>query len=213
VVASAADVPPTRKHELASVDPPSRPSATQLEALPEGFPDDGPLSAKVRTADRYLGMVEQVVLVALLLAVVFVGALQALSTKLANHSFPWSFDVIRGGTFAIAMLAAAYASQQGSHISMDILTRKAPPRVRLGMRVALGFVTLFAVSLLVWMGLRMVEKLAKEGGDHTIPAHWLAMLIPIGGGLIMLHTLLRMVVDADYLVRRKLPPEKAPSAH
>lgn len=213
VVVRGRDVPPTRKHERPDDEPPARPSATRLEAEPAVYPDDSAIGARLRRFDGGLGLVEQIVLGVLLGAIVFVGALQALSTKLASHSFEWSFDVIRGGTFAIAMLAAAYASQQGSHIAMDLVTRKAAPRARLAMRVALGLITIFAATMLVWMGLRMVEKFAKEGGDHTIPAHWLAALVPIGGGLIILHTLIRVVLDVDYLARRKLPPERARAAH
>jgi TRAP-type C4-dicarboxylate transport system permease small subunit len=210
-VKTASEVPPTRKHETVE-QPPAR--ASGLDLGPLVFVDDGPLARRLRHVDDMLGTVERVVLMVLLGILVFVGALQVIATKAFDHSFPWSFDVIRGGTFAIAMLASAYASQQGSHICMDIVTRKLPPRTRLFSRVALGFVTIFAAIMLIWMGHRMVGLLSKEGGssEHTIPQHWLAMLIPIGAGLIIFHTLVRMTIDVDYLVRGKLPPERAPSA-
>jgi TRAP-type C4-dicarboxylate transport system permease small subunit len=212
VVAAVTDIPPTRKHEIAD-EPPQRQSALQLLVDQTPFPDDGSLSGPLRAVDRYVGMVEQIMLMTLLLTVVGIGAMQALSDKLFSHSFDWSFDAIRGGTFAIAMLASAYASQQGSHLSMDLVTRRMRPRGRLVMRIVLGLVTIFAAIILVRTGLQMYAKFQKEGGDHFIPAHWLALLIPIGGGLIILHTVLRIAIDADYLVRAKLPPEKAPTGH
>jgi TRAP-type C4-dicarboxylate transport system permease small subunit len=213
-VKTASEVPPTRKHETVD-EPPARASSLRLDDEPLVYPDDGSMARRMRSFDDMLGTVERIILMGLLAILVVVGAMQVIATKLFDHSFPWSFDVIRGGTFAIAMLASAYASQQGSHICMDIITRKLPPRRKLISRVVLGLVTIFAAILLVWMGMRMVNLLAKEGGssEHTIPQHWLAMLIPIGGGLIIFHTLVRMTIDVDYLVRGKLPPERAPAAH
>jgi TRAP-type C4-dicarboxylate transport system permease small subunit len=184
-----------------------------LDAAPVTYPDDTAMTAKLRAIDAVIGLGEQIVLVGLLLLIAGVGAAQAIANKAADHSFPWSFDVIRGGTFAIAMIAGAYASQQGSHISMDIMTRRLPARRKLVMRAALAAVTIFATLLLVSVGLDMYQRFKSEGGDHTIPAHWTAAMIPLGGGLIIVHTLIRMVIDVDYLRRGKLPPERAPSAH
>ena len=39
------------------------------------------------------------------------------------------------------------------------------------------------------------------------------MLIPVGCGLIMFHTLLHLLIDVDYLRRGKLPPERTRSGH
>ncbi|MBA2544783.1 MAG: TRAP transporter small permease [Deltaproteobacteria bacterium] len=209
-VEPARDIPKTRKHgtvEPTDGEPPSRASAFEL-THPDVFPDDTTFTARIRSIDRMIGAGERLLLLAMLATIVGIGAAQALATKLFDHSFPWSFDFIRGGTFAIAMIAGAYASQQASQISMDLVTRKVSPRTRLAMRVVLGLVTLIAMYLLAKTGLRMVELTAKEGGDHTIPAHWLALLIPIGGLLIAVHTILRSVIDIDYFRRRKLPPEQ-----
>jgi TRAP-type C4-dicarboxylate transport system permease small subunit len=215
-VEPARDIPKTRKHGTVppeeTGEPPVRQSAWSLAHI-DVYPDDSGFSSRARKTDRLLGSAERVGLLVMLGIIVGIGAMQALATKLFDHSFGWSFDVIRGGTFAIAMIAAAYASQQASQISMDLVTRKISPRGRLVMRVLLGLITIAAMYLLVTTGLRMVELTQKEGGDHTIPAHWLAWLIPIGGGLIAFHTLTRMAIDVDYLRRGKLPPEKAPSAH
>lgn len=208
-VESARDVPVTRKHGTVEEpnEAPTRASAWAIEH-DDVFPDDTPFCSRVRALDRRIGAGERLVLLAMLATIVGIGAMQALATKLFDHSFSWSFDFIRGGTFAIAMIAGAYASQQASQISMDLVSRKVSPRTRLAMRIVLGLVTVFAMYLLAKTGLRMVELTAKEGGDHTIPAHWLAMLIPIGSVLIAIHTVLRSIIDVDYLRRGKLPREQ-----
>jgi hypothetical protein len=35
-----------------------------------------------------------------------------------------------------------------------------------------------------------------------------AAMMPLGAGLIVLHTVLHMVIDIDYLKRGKVPPER-----
>jgi TRAP-type C4-dicarboxylate transport system permease small subunit len=208
-VEPALDVPKTRKHGTVE-EPAEAPTRASAWSISHGdvFPDDTPFTTRVRSLDRNIGAAERLILLAMLATIVGIGAMQALATKLFDHSFPWSFDFIRGGTFAIAMIAAAYASQQASQISMDLVSRKVSARTRLAMRIVLGLVTVFAMYLLAKTGMRMVELTGKEGGDHTIPAHWLAALIPIGSVLITIHTVLRSVIDVDYLRRGKLPPEQ-----
>src|SRR5690606_7584729 len=123
------------------------------------------------------------------------------------------FDVVRAGTFAIAMIAAAFASHQARHLSMDLISRKISPRARLELRIVLAMFTIFATALLFNSGLHLRETVASEGGQHTIPPGVIALMIPVGCGLIIFHTLLQLLIDVDYRRRGKLPPEKAPSAH
>ncbi len=194
-------------------EPPVRPSAAVLDPGPQNYPDDGPLSAKVRRLDHLAGVAEQITLFALLGVVVLVATVQAFATKIFGHSFIWSFDVVRASTFAIAMLGAAFASHHISHLSMDIVSRRLSPRNRLALRVVLGLFTIFATYLLLASGLHLRSEVATEGGTHTIPPHLIAALIPIGSAMIIFHTLLRTVIDIDYLRRGKLPPEKAMTGH
>jgi hypothetical protein len=39
------------------------------------------------------------------------------------------------------------------------------------------------------------------------------LMIPIGAALIIFHSLVHAAIDAEYLVRNKLPPERARSGH
>lgn len=182
-------------------------------ADPARFPDDGPFANRLREIDKYVGLAEQVILFALLATIIIIATMQALATKIVGHSFLWSFDVVRAGTFGIAMIGAAYASRFGSHLSMDVLSRFLSPRRRLALRVVLGLVTIFAAALLVYAGLHIRAQVATEGGEHTVPPGLLASAIPLGGGLIIFHTFLHLLIDVDYLKRGKLPPEKAPTGH
>ncbi len=177
------------------------------------FPDDGPLSAGLRKFDRGLGLVEQGLLFAILAAVVLSASAQAIGSKLFHHSFEWSFDVVRDGVFAIAMLGAAFASHQQRHLAMDLLSNRLTPRGKLVLRVALGLFTIAIVAILVRAGLHLQVQVAKSGGHHMISMGTIAYLVPGGAALIILHSAIHTAIDADYLVRNKLPPNKLRMGH
>lgn len=208
-VRSELDIPPTRKQD-AIAEPPARPSQLDVAGRPH-YPDDGPVSRTVRRIDGYIGVCEQIVLVGMLLVVILVAAGSALCDKLAGIHLEFKDDVIKGGTFAIALLGAAYASHQARHLSMDLISRRIDPRARLFLKVALGLFTVFIVVLLVRAGYHSVEILPPS--EQLISPRRIAWMIPIGGTLVIVHALLHAVIDIDYIVRGKLPPERMRSAH
>ncbi len=209
---SETDVPPTRKHDALTGEPAAEP-ALDMHA-PLTFPDDGPFSAQVRKIDNLVGMAEQVVLVVILSVVVLTAASHALLDRFAHYHVPFKDDVIRAGTFAIAMLAGAFASHQAKHLSMDLISRRLSPRARLFLKAFLGLFVIFMVILLIRSGFHNIhneEQFAAE--DKLITRVRIAWLIPIGGFLIIFHTLLHLLIDVDYIARRKTPPERMRSGH
>ncbi len=212
VVTAPADVPPTRKHEVSS-EPAARASHPDINA-PLTYPDDGSISSKVRQIDKYLGVIEQIVLVSILAIVVVIAASHAILDRLAHYQISFKDDVIRGGTFAIAMLGGAFATHQGRHLAMDLISRRMSARARLFLKVALALFTMVIVVLLVRAGFHTIaveETVPHE--DKLITPIRIAWLIPIGGVLIIIHTVLHTIIDIDYIVRRKTPPERMRSGH
>ena len=206
-----ADIPVTRKQE--AIEPEPRQAAIDLKA-PMTYPDDGPLSARVRKIDNMVGVAEQVVLVTILIAVVLTAASHALLDRFFHIHIPFKDDVIRAGTFAIAMLAGAFATHQAKHLSMDLISRRLSPRARLFLKVLLALFVIFMVILLIRSGLHNItneQQFAAE--DKIISRVRIAWLIPIGGFLIILHTVFHTIIDVDYILRRKTPPEKMRSGH
>jgi TRAP-type C4-dicarboxylate transport system permease small subunit len=208
----APEEPPADEAEAAAEEPPARASHLDLE-VPLTYPDDGPLARTVRRIDTWIGRGEQVVLVTLLAMVVLTAAGHVLLDRIADYPLRFKDDVIRGGTFAIAMLGAACASHQARHLSMDLVSRRRSPRARLFLKVFLALFTIGIVLILVREGFRLIDKERSLKSEHLISRVALAHLIPIGGGLIILHTVLHAVIVVDYIARRKTPPERMRSAH
>jgi TRAP-type C4-dicarboxylate transport system permease small subunit len=195
----------------AAGDPPEDPAPPLDLGAPLTYPDDGPLSGFARRIDTWIGRAEQVVLVAIFVIVVLTAASHALLDRLADYRLEFKDHVIRAGTFAMAMLGAAFASHQARHLSMDLVSRRLSPRARLFLKVALAAFTITVVAIVVRSGLHLIDREKYE--DELLSTRRVGYLIPLGGGLIILHTILHAIIDIDYIVRRKTPPERMRSAH
>jgi len=211
------DIPQTRKYETVA-DPPARSSQLSIEMEPVTFPDDDAFAAIARRIDHVLGIAEQALVFALLALVVSVAALAAVHDKIATeHLGRWWHYIVRGGTFAVAMFAAVFATQQQRHLAMDLVSRRLSPRGRLVLGLGLKVLTI-AVAFLLFKSGR--TNAAVAGGTESLDVFGLHIVdgdivstIFIGAALIMLHTLLHLAIDASYLIRNKLPPERARSGH
>ena len=215
----AADVPPTRKHELPE-EPPVRESHVSIENIPVGYPDDGPVSSLLRAIDKHVGTIELATLLALFAAVVLVASLSALSEHVAHIRIGlWWNWVVRKGVFAIALLGAAYATQQQRLLAMDLVSRQLSPRGRLALSIVLKLFTVAIAGTLVHVGLYMHDH-ADHGAGPRLDLGLFVLtekdaqcVIPIGAALIVLHSLVHAAIDIEYLIRGKLPPERARSGH
>jgi TRAP-type C4-dicarboxylate transport system permease small subunit len=218
--ATAAELPEARvvSDGLPAMPPADQPLRDSMPAIgddaPLTFPDDGGTARALRKVDHVVGNAEQALLFGLLAIVVLSGAFQGLAGKLAGKSYPWTYELVRTGVLAIAMIGAAFASHQQRHLAMDLISRRLPPRGRLMLRIFLGVVTIFVTAVLVRGLWHLFEQVSGEHNANNILPAWVAPLtMPLGGALIIFHTLLHLVIDADYLARGKLPPERARSAH
>jgi TRAP-type C4-dicarboxylate transport system permease small subunit len=208
------DQPP----EGEAAEPPVRASHLSMDAEPMTFPDDDAACAWLRRVDNTLGLAEQALVFGLLALVVSVAALAAIHDKLvAEHLGRWWHYIVRGGTFAVAMFAAVYATQQQRHLAMDLVSRRLSPRGRLILGLVLKALTV-AIALLLYKSGR--AQVAVAGGDesldflglHIVDADIVSTIF-IGAALIAFHTVLHFAIDTSYLLRGKLPPERARSGH
>lgn len=217
--AKEADIPATRKQEQRpeppkeDAEPPPRMSSMELHA-PLSFPDDGPFAKKVRAVDNAIGKGEQAVLVFMLAMVILFGAGGAI-LKLAHVHMPYKDDVIKTGTFAIAMLGGAFASHQMKHLSMDLLSRRFSPRNRLFLRITLSLFVIFVLILLIKSGFANIEneKQFQQAGEYLVSRVKVAWLIPIAAFMMIVHAILHIILDIDYIARGKVPPERMRSGH
>lgn len=205
------DPPPTRKHEALPA-----PAAAEAELnAPLTYPDDGALARNLRAIDKVIGVGEQVLLVGLLATVVLVAATHAILDRVAHTQLEFKDEVVRAGTFAIAIFGTVFAMQQARHLAMDLVSRRLSPRKRLVLKVLLALFAATMVVLMTRSGFHTIdnEKLSEQPSDKILTSVRIAWLIPIGGILLLVHLALHTVIDLDYLARGKTPPERMRSGH
>ena len=190
-----------------------------MASAESNFPDDGKLAQWVRSADQALGAIEQAIVFSLLAVVVLVAFSAALSDKIANDPLGrWWHYIVRGGTFSIAMFGAAYATFQHRHLAMDLVSRRLTPRSRLILGLVLKLFTIAVCGLLFRSGLTQRQAVGGTEslsvfGLFTINDADIVTTMPIAAAAIIVHCVFHIVIDAEYLVRGKLPPERARSGH
>ena len=101
---------------------------------------------------------------------------------------------------------AAFATYQQRNLAMDLVSRRLAPRGRMVLRIVLGFITIFIAGVFTYGGLRFVDVGIKS--DDHLADILTAWAMPIGGGLIIFHSLIQLIIEVDYLVRGKLTPDR-----
>jgi TRAP-type C4-dicarboxylate transport system permease small subunit len=195
-------------------EPSARESLVTIDPEPTRFPNDSKLSGIVRRIDHAVGVGEQGFVFFLLALIVIVASLAAIHDKLTtDHLGRWWHTIVRGGTFAIAMFAAAYTTQEQRHLAMDLVSRKLTPKGRLMLGLALKVLTVGVCYFLFKSGR---AQLGVVGTGETLSVFGMHIndvdvvsSISIAAVLISFHTILHFIIDVDYLVRGVSPPERA----
>jgi TRAP-type mannitol/chloroaromatic compound transport system permease small subunit len=231
---SADDAEPKLPVATAITDPPltpreaedaARESLLTIAPEPHRFPHDSKLSGTVRRIDHAVGAGEQGFVFFLLALVVIVASYAAIHDKLSDLEFVrrhglleghvgrWWHTIVRGGTFCIAMFAAAYTTQEQRHLAMDLVSRKVSPKARLVLGLALKVLTV-GVCYYLYKGGR--AQLGVVGTGETLSVFGMHIndvdvvtSISIAAILIAFHTTLHFIIDVDYLARGVSPPERA----
>lgn len=126
-----------------------------------------------------------------------------------NAAPTWVDDTVGFMLAGIVMLATASTLRRGQHVSVDMLTGALSTRSPRAKRIADLWsalaVGVFSVMLIVngWetaMSSRMLG--ITTSGNVEIPIYWLELLLPLGGGLMLLVTieaLLRLLTNTPSL--------------
>ncbi len=151
--------------------------------------------------DRGLARAETaalVAVVALLLAIAFVQVV----LKLFGSGVQWLEMLGRWLVLWVGFLGGAVASHQGRHITIDVVSRL----VRGTARRVLGVVIAVAAALMAVILFRVsVTYLAQKATDGSvafsvvgtdIPEWWMALVVPVGLGLMVWHFAVQAIVPA-----------------
>ncbi|MFS4437424.1 TRAP transporter small permease [Paracoccaceae bacterium GXU_MW_L88] len=131
----------------------------------------------------------------LLATLVIVLAWQVFSRYALNAPSSVTEEMLRYGVIWMSLLGAAYATGQGSHLSVDFLrdfmSRKNQLRVD---ALIYSVFILFAGAVLIWGGFKGVSIASNQTSPvMQIPMSWVYLSLPVSGGLMILYSVLNLV--------------------
>ena len=144
--------------------------------------------------NRYERIAEDAVLVLLLGGMIVLAAAQIIMRNAFDTGLVWSDELLRLGVLWVALVGAVAASRDDHHISIDVLSRFLPPRLKHASSALVALFTSVVCGLLAWYSLDFLrESIEYEDvllGD--LPAWWFQLILPLGFGLIayryLVHT-------------------------
>lgn len=127
----------------------------------------------------------------------------------------WAFDLATWGTGIIAFSLGGYTLMIGQHVRVDLFFEKFSLRTK-SIIDLIGALFLFLMAIaLIWLGFGYVihyyEIGATSTGGLTMPLWIKWLIVPIGGILIALQGLVKLIDDIYVIVtgeRLYYPPEE-----
>jgi TRAP-type C4-dicarboxylate transport system permease small subunit len=180
--------------------------------LRKRFPEEPPIAHWVRFGDSIVGLAEQLVLFCLLMFVVFVTVTSFLSDHIRDRPLEGAHNDIRYACFLLAMIGGAYAAHHRRLLSMDFVSHFLPGKIRIWTRILNTAFGAFIAGIFVKFGYyiyssQLDEQRTRGAHEHWLPESWASSAILIGASLLVMHLVLQIVIDLDYLLRGKTPPE------
>jgi len=165
----------------------------------------------LRTFDRALTSVVMACLVVAFAVMLGLAAVQVFLRGAFHTGLLWGDVAARHLVIWVGFFGAYLATQENKHFHIDILTRFLSQRLRLWFA---AFSDLFAaVICYLLMQASLTYLNVGLDSDSTafldIPQRTVAMIVPVGFGLIMVQFLLRMVESIVQAVRGEAAAEKA----
>ena len=158
-----------------------------------------------RVAERWLGLVETALLVALLGAMIGFAAYQIVARNVFGGGLTWADGLVQVALLWVTMVGASAAAGANRHIKIDIVPRFAGPRLRVAARRFTALGTAFLCAVLGWTSIDFIrwDFIDETVGFGAVPAWVCESIIPVAAGVMTV----RYVVRAIWPDRQpELPP-------
>lgn len=161
------------------------------------------------TADRALAKVEEIVLFALMMALLFIAVAQVFQRNITDSAPMWVDIILRHMTFAVGLLGASLATHADKQIHIDIIPRLLPERSRLITRLVVGLATIGFCLVIVQAGwhTHVMEREFPQPLFLGLTSADSLLIIPITFVLIATHLVLRWFFDLGILLTYRRPTD------
>lgn len=111
------------------------------------------------------------------------GVFQILMRFVLEQPAEWTEVLIRFSLIWMVFLAIPMAFRQGAMVSVDVLYRWSPPRIRRFLDWAVAVAALTLVGIIIWWGFDYAQRGSVQtmAGLESISMFWAYIALPVGG--------------------------------
>lgn len=116
------------------------------------------------------------------------GVFQIITRFILEIPAEWTEVLIRFSLIWMVFLGIPMAFRQGAMVSVDVLYRWSPPRIRRVLDFVVCFAALALVAVIVWWGWDYANrgKVQTMSGLESVSMFWAYLAMPVGGVLSMI---------------------------
>ena len=116
------------------------------------------------------------------------GVFQIITRFILEIPAEWTEVLIRFSLIWMVFLGIPMAFRQGAMVSVDVLYRWSPPRIRRVLDFVVCFAALGLVAVIVWWGWDYANrgKVHTMSGLESVSMFWAYLALPVGGVLSMI---------------------------
>jgi len=128
-------------------------------------------------------------LLVLMVALIFLGGV----SRVLGYPLNWSTDFATAFFAWAAFLCADIAWRRNSLMSIEVLTRRLPPRLESACRLVnyliIALFLIYAIGMGVWLS--WISRERSFQGIPEVSYSWVTMSMPVGAFLLLITTLLK----------------------
>jgi TRAP-type C4-dicarboxylate transport system permease small subunit len=165
------------------------------------------LARFVRAVDAIMGVVRAFIGVLLIVSVLLNFA-NVIGRKFLSAPIVGAEEVMNFLMVAVVFLGAGVVAYEGTHINMEIVIDRFPPRVRDAFKALAQIAAIAIAATLVTLGIPIVQHLAQfdeRSQAANVPLFVPQAMVPIGLTLLALGALARLALLATPRDERTLP--------
>ncbi|MCP4024257.1 MAG: TRAP transporter small permease [Desulfobacteraceae bacterium] len=141
---------------------------------------------------EFLQKIEDLLLISLLLFMIFIAVLQIFLRNFMGSGISWADPLVRVLVLWIGLIGAMVASRGNKHISIDIISRYLPWRIRKETQRITSLFTTIVCGIMAWVSIRFVLMEKADGLIlfAGVPAWICEIIIPFAFAVISFRYLL-----------------------
>ncbi|NNC98346.1 MAG: TRAP transporter small permease [Gammaproteobacteria bacterium] len=144
---------------------------------------------KLRKGERYLSLLEDIILVGLLFATVLIACAQIILRNGFSTGLSWADPALKMLVLYLTIFGSLVATRENKHLSIDVLSKLLPERINIQIQ---RFTNAFAAIICLLLAFYSIElvQISIQFDVRTfsdIPVWILQMIMPLGFALMGLR--------------------------